>query len=652
MAKACKTCGITKSMRKFSMLGQSPPRYKDDCRVCCGDHEAAALALELKARKQERAQEQQVQLDLEAEQQEVERVAKEIHEKTIRHRAKNVLAMQRTRARRKKLDSEQEQELARRVLARRRLIHCIQRFQPNYLDGWVHHDICRRLDLFLADVAAQKSPRLMLFMPPRHGKSLIASDHFPAYALGKHPEFEIIAASYAVSLPIGFSRKVRDRIADPAYKALFPDTKLDPKSTAAEQWLTTAGGGYVAAGVGGGITGKGSHILVIDDPVKDAEEADSETHREKVWDWWGSTAKTRLAPGGGVLIIQTRWNDADLSGKLIQKMADDTKDIEGALEIEHRRFTKRTESSTEYAETARRITDLNDELRDMDHWEIVSYPAIATHDEYLDNAGKVTDTPAAETTLLRKQGEALHPQRFPLSRLRNMKRSMQPRHWSALYQQNPVPEEGAHFTKSMIRLNKSPPNHQDMHFFAAWDLAIGEKQTNDYTVGVVGGLDWDDQLHIVDVVRGRFGDPATISQAILDVHAKYACQKTGIERGQLYLSVMPQLQKDIRKRKLAVTFDEELLPISDKSVRSKPLQGRMQSGMVDFWHTQPWFEDVQHELLRFPGGVHDDIVDALAWLVRMVLKQQPPRPRKAARQKSWKDQLSGLGAEHKSPMAA
>jgi len=210
-------------------------------------------------------------------------------------------------------------ELARRILARRRILEFIKQFHPRYKAGWVHADICRRLEKFSAEVEEaakynRQGPRLMLLMPPRHGKSQIASKLFPAWHLGHYPHHEFIGCSYAISLALEFSREVRDVIKSEPYKKLYPGTVLNEGIQGAETWKLQSrtgvgAGGYVAAGVGGGITGKGAHILVIDDPVKNAEEADSLDTRQKVWDWYRSTAYSRLAPGGGVLIIQCMTGD-------------------------------------------------------------------------------------------------------------------------------------------------------------------------------------------------------------------------------------------------------------------------------------------------------------------------------------------------------
>ena len=157
--------------------------------------------------------------------------------------------------------------LADRVLARRRLIHFTKMTHPSYEPGWVHHDMCRRLEVFSEQVRQKKSPRLMIMCPPRTGKSELASIRFPAWHLGHAPNHEIINVGYNLELPTGFSRKVRGLIQDPVYAGVFPGTALDPQSQSAEAWLTTSGGGFTAAGVGGGITGKGAHLLIIDDPI-------------------------------------------------------------------------------------------------------------------------------------------------------------------------------------------------------------------------------------------------------------------------------------------------------------------------------------------------------------------------------------------------
>ena len=162
----------------------------------------------------------------------------------------------------------------------------------------------------------------MIFMPPRHGKSELASRRFPAWYIGRNPEQQIITASYSGELASDFGREVRNIVASQEYANIF-QTALREDSRAANRWNTTEGGAYVAAGVGGPITGRGAHIALIDDPYKDREEADSETIRDKVYKWYTSTLYTRLMPNGAIVLIQTRWHDADLAGTLLSNEDED-----------------------------------------------------------------------------------------------------------------------------------------------------------------------------------------------------------------------------------------------------------------------------------------------------------------------------------------
>lgn len=161
----------------------------------------------------------------------------------------------------------------------------------------------------------------MIFMPPRHGKSELASKRFPAWCLGRNPKRQIIAASYNSDLANDFGRNVRNIVAEPEFGQVFPGIGLAADSQAANRMNTNHGGAYVAAGVGTAVTGRGANIALIDDPFKDREEADSERRRELVWDWYRSTLYTRLMPGGAVVLIQTRWHEDDLAGRLLEQDA-------------------------------------------------------------------------------------------------------------------------------------------------------------------------------------------------------------------------------------------------------------------------------------------------------------------------------------------
>jgi hypothetical protein len=365
-----------------------------------------------------------------------------------------------------------EKELAARALCRRRLLPFVYRNVKDYEAGWIHQEICEKLEKFEQDIIDRKSPRLMLFMPPRHGKSELASTQFPAWFLGRHPEKEVISCSYASGLAMSFSRKVRELLRNPRYQSVFPDTVLGKDSQSTEHWETTESGGYLAAGVGGPITGHGADALIIDDPVKNRADAESPTERNRVWDWYSSTAYTRLMPGGGVLLILTRWHTDDLAGRLL-------------YEMQH----------------------------GGEEWEIVVYPAIAVHDEKY-----------------RKEGEALHPDRYDLKALQRIKKATTSRDWGALYQQQPSTEEGAIIKRSQWNrwTSKEPPKCE--YVIQSYDTAYSKNETADYSVITTWGLFYPegnysthemaegfesevmyngDEAHMIllDAVKGRWSFP-------------------------------------------------------------------------------------------------------------------------------------------------
>jgi predicted phage terminase large subunit-like protein len=202
---------------------------------------------------------------------------------------------------------------ARRELARRYLLDFAGYIVPDYQRAGHHEMICDRLEA----VERGEIDRLMITMPPRHGKSQLASRLFPAWCLGRNPRTQIIAASYNSDLASDFGRDVRNIVGSPEFGEVFPGVSLAVDSKAANRMNTNKGGTYIAAGVGTAVTGRGARIAIIDDPFKDRAEADSERTRESVWAWYQSTLYTRLMPGGAIVVVNTRWHEDDLSGRLL-----------------------------------------------------------------------------------------------------------------------------------------------------------------------------------------------------------------------------------------------------------------------------------------------------------------------------------------------
>lgn len=490
-------------------------------------------------------------------------------------------------------------ELAARELATRKLIAFVLRMQPDYLPGWVHRDIAERLERFLEDVDNKRSPRLMIQMPPRLGKSTLASHMFPAWALGRRPGLEVITCSYSASLAMEFSRKVRGMLREEAFKVLFPECKLDEENQNAEGWRTSRRGGFLPAGVGGAITGKGAHILIIDDPLKNAEEAESETIRESIKAWYQSTAYTRLAPGGGVLVIQTRWHLDDLSGWLEDEM---------------------------------------DQGRG-DTFEIVRYPMIALEDEPY-----------------RRKGEALHDARYDLESALRIKQAVGPRVWAALYQQDPQADGGQYFSRDMFKFY-TPPAPPRLAVYAAFDLAIGKNDRNDYTVGAVVGVDERDDIWVLDVVRGRW-DSHRIVEEILQVQRVWKPVMIGLEKGHISMAIGPYLDKRIAEEKLYETNIKDLPPgRRDKLSRARAIQGRMRQGKVKFPQQAEWLDPLMSEMLAFPDGRHDDTVDALAYLGLLLSEMTTPHvpSAKSRARRSWRNNLIQFLTPHRqrrTPMSA
>ena len=506
-------------------------------------------------------------------------------------------------------DADPRKELALRELCRRRFLPFVQRYRPKYMAGWVHEDICRRLERFVREVEQGKEPRMLLMMPPRSGKSELGSRHFPPWVLGQHPDWEIIAASHTSSLTLSFSRYIRDLVRDPSFQALFPEMRLDPSSQSVENWNTLSGGGYMAAGVGTGITGRGAHVLLLDDLVKDMEAADSPTIKENTWEWYASTAYTRLAPGGGVLGIMTWWSEDDWAGRIQQVMASG----------------------------------------DGDMFEVVKYPAINEEgDEYLLEDDRIVqlmpgEVPPEHARLTRAHGTAIHPARYTTAAMGRIKRNLvasgQKRVWQALYQQNPTPDDGIYFGKEMIVYYVHEPQRHKMFVYQAWDFAITESAQNDYTVCCTIGQDEFDNLHVMNIFRFRSDDGNAIVEHIIDQSQNYGADVLGFEDGQIWKSLKSQYEKRCLERQHYTTY-EVLQPLTDKMVRANPARGRMQLRKVFIKRDAPWTEAFVRELMTFPAGKHDDQVDALSWAVRLTLTKSAPRASQPKKLKSWKDNMA------------
>ena len=434
--------------------------------------------------------------------------------------------------------------------ARNNLLSFISVTYKDYKIGWVHQEICETLDLFLKDLIDGKRPRLIITMPPRSGKSEIVSRRFPAYFLGKYPDLSIISVSYSATLAEDFCRDVQRIIDSDEYKAIFPNTKLSDKKdknykrTSDIFEIVDHKGVYCSAGVGGGITGKGCDILIIDDPIKNRQEANSENTRKKIFDWYSSTAYTRLSPIGGVIMMCTRWHLDDLIGKV--------------------------------------LSDKNQKP-----FHVISYPAIAEHDEPH-----------------RKQGEALHPERFSLEILNEIKSTLSASDWLSLYQQRPTPEGGAIFEVSKLRYfdESSEPKRFDQ-IVGSWDMTFKENKTSDFVVGQLWGRKGS-EFYLLDMARDRMDFVKTLKVFINFANKHKNCNCWLVEDKANGTAIISTLKKHI----------SGIIPITpkeSKQERAYAITPYLEAGNIFFPKNQKFTKDLEEEMLQFPAGVHDDTVDSM-----------------------------------------
>ncbi len=444
----------------------------------------------------------------------------------------------------------------------------------------------QQVALYIASGGAMGIGRLMILMPPRHGKTRMASQLFPAFVLGLLPDTRIILTSYSADLAVRNSRAVRDTVNSTAYQALFgtlakgrPAVMVSSDSHSGQAWdlAQPYRGGVVAAGVGGGITGLGAHLLVVDDPFKNREEAESASRRELVDGWYRSSALTRLEENGAVVLFHTRWHPDDLAGRLIRRMAEDP----GA-----------------------------------DQWEIVFLPALAL-EAYAEDEDRQREMMldgvfvAREDPLGRAPGEALWPEKFPVEILESRRTNLGSYDWSALYQQMPYLREGGFFRREWFPVVAEGPGKEAVARVRYWDKAASP--TGDYTAGVLVSVDKKGVFYIEHVIRGRWNAGerdrvmAEVGKADYERYGPFVIWhqqdpgSAGLDSAQATNAVLAEAGLHAR-------FE----PVSgSKEVRAGPLASAAMAGKVRLVKG-PWNRVFLEELAAFPNGQYDDQVDAAA----------------------------------------
>lgn len=432
---------------------------------------------------------------------------------------------------------------------------------PTFEEGWFNRIIAQELQQFYYDVIAGKQPRLIIQAPPRSGKSELFSRRFPAWAFGQNPDLQVIATSYSTDLSSRMNRDVQRIIDSEEYQEVFPNTSLNSTNVATvsgkalrnSEIFEIVGhkGAYRSAGVGAGITGMGADIGIIDDPVKDAKEANSQTIRDSVWDWYTTTFYTRLSPKSGILVGMTRWHEDDLAGRLLAEMANDG-----------------------------------------DQWRVVSFPAIAESDEEF-----------------RKEGDALHPERYDIERLTKIKKAVGSQAWNALYQQRPSSKGGDVIKRAWFNRYSQLPILQRV--IIAGDTAQKIKQHNDYSVFIVAGVAQNGGMYIIDLIRGKWEAP-DLERKLEDIWNKYrASHRVQAVYIEDKASGTGLIQSIHRKKNIPI---KGVQVDADKYTRVLGIQGFIESGYVYLPDNADWVEDFLSECEKFTATdshKHDDQVDTL-----------------------------------------
>lgn len=452
----------------------------------------------------------------------------------------------------------QEAELIFR--ARNSLLAFTLYTKPDYEVNWHHKVTCEYLEKF----AREEIKRLLISQPPRHGKSELVSRRLPAYILGRDPDASIIACSYSDSLASRMNRDVQRIIDLPEYRKVFPKTRLfetNIRTLAKGTWLRNneifeivgRRGIYRSAGIGSGITGLGANFAIIDDPIKNQEEADSKTYRAKIWEWYTSTLYPRLEKQGSVLLNTTRWNEDDVAGRLIKLMREDS---------------------------------------NADQWVVLTFPAIKeSEDSKYD---------------IRKISQPLWPNKYSLQRLNSIKASVGTRVWNALYQQRPSALEGGIFKRKWFNnFYKIRPEKFDIQI-QSWDMTFKDSKGSDYVVGQVWGRTGAN-YYLLDQIRDKIDFPTTINTLRLMSNKWPKARAKLIEDKANGPAVISTLKNEI----------VGLIPITpreSKQSRANAITPIWEAGNVYLPEPSiaPWIYDFIEECVNFPNATFDDVVDAMS----------------------------------------
>jgi predicted phage terminase large subunit-like protein len=442
------------------------------------------------------------------------------------------------------------------LLAQKYLIDFTEYTFPQYRTQWFHSLICDKLDALLIG----KIKRLMVFVPPQHGKSSLVSHRFPAHVLGRFPDTKIAVCSYSGDLASKINRQVQRIIDDSKYRDLFPHVKLG--GTRANEGVRTQDefeivghlGSLKTVGVGGPLTGNPVDIGIIDDPVKDAMEAQSATDRNRKWEWYNEVFTTRLHNDSKVLLTMTRWHEDDLAGRILRY--------------------------------------------EPGRWEVLKLPYIK------EDSGAPQDK--------RQLGEALWPDRHNAEKAMQIKANSE-RTYASLLQQRPAPQDGGIFKRSWFKdYTRLPLRFEKV--IMSWDCSFKDTKTSDYVVGMVIGKVGADS-YIIDMVRGRWDFPETVRRIRALCAAHPLAGEKLIEEKANGAAIIQTIKHEI-PGVIAIN------PTESKEARASSVSYVVEGGNVYLPQSSTWRDTLLYELSAFPNGSNDDIVDAFTQALNRLYGRQ------------------------------
>ncbi len=451
----------------------------------------------------------------------------------------------------------------------------------------------RVLNSALVDLSSRQADfdGLIVTVPVRHGKSWLCSEWFPTWYLGHHPDDRVILGSHNQDFAAKWSRAVRGHLRE-CGQELFGIPGISDEHATQTSWdLAGHLGGLIAVGVGNPPTGRGGNLMVIDDPIKKVEQANSRAFRNALWDWWRSDMRTRLEPGGIMLVIMSRWHEDDLVGRLLKQMygfADDT--------------------------------DIGDDDTAFDRWKVIDMPAIAEPSK--EELAQGVDLVTWRDSLGRKEGQALAPERYDEVALKRIKRTVGPYVFNALYQGRPSPPEGGMFPRDKwVIIEPNPEIVAGVDWYLWFDLAGTDAEAvtasdPDWTAACLIGVGPDNLTYIPRVWRCRKEHTdleAEMLRWITEAKEVYGCTKVRIPQdpgsaGKSYANAL--VRNVLKVPGVQVKADREAVQ-GDKVTRAMSLSGQVHGGNVRLFRG-PWNAEFIEEAVDFPTGGHDDQVDAAA----------------------------------------